>query len=62
MEVLRPTQIHLNKDAFQATHPSERTLCVLEVMTPKWSNFVLTTDIPHRETDVLVLHRLNIKT
>ena len=37
-------------------------MCVLEVMTPQRSNFVLTTDIPYCETDVLVLHRLYIKT
>lgn len=38
------------------------TLRVLEVMPPKWPDLVLTTDIPHGETDVLVLYCLHIKT
>lgn len=38
------------------------TLCVLEIMTPQWTNFVLSADIPHCETDVFVLNGLHIKT
>jgi len=38
------------------------TLCVLEVVSPQRSNLVLTTDIPNRETNILILHRLNIET
>ena len=38
------------------------TLCVLEVMTPQRSDFVLTTDIPHGKTNVLVLDSLYIET
>lgn len=41
---------------------SQPTLCVLEIMTPQWTNFVLPTDIPHCETDVFVLNGLHIKT
>lgn len=36
-------------------------LCILEVMPPQWSDFVLTTDIPYGETDVFVLYSFNIK-
>lgn len=38
------------------------TLSVLEVMSPQWSDLVLTTHIPHSETNVLIFYRLNIKT
>lgn len=38
------------------------TLRVLEVMSPKWPDLVLTTNIPHGETDVPVLYCLHIKT
>lgn len=41
---------------------SKHTLCVLEVVSPQRSNFVLATDIPYCETDVLVLYCLYIKT
>lgn len=37
------------------------TLCVLKVVSPQGSDFVLTAHIPHCETDVLVLHRLDVK-
>ena len=36
-------------------------LCVLEVVSPEWSDLVLTTNVPHCEIDVLVLHSLNIE-
>lgn len=36
-------------------------LCVLKVVSPKWSDFVLTTNIPNCETDVLVFDCLNIE-
>ncbi len=38
------------------------TLCVLEIMAPQWSNLILTTNVPNRETYILVLHSFNIKT
>lgn len=41
---------------------SKPTLCVLEIMTPQRTNFVLSADIPHCETDVFVLNGLHIKT
>lgn len=37
------------------------TLCVLEIMTPQWSNLILTTDVPNCETYILVLHSFNVK-
>lgn len=37
------------------------TLRVLKVVSPQGSDFVLTAHIPHGETDVLVLHRLDVK-
>jgi len=39
----------------------QRTLSVLEVMSPQRPNLVLTTDIPDSELDVLVLYGLNIE-
>ena len=41
---------------------SKLTLCVLEVMPPQRPNLILTSDVPHSETNVLVLHRFHIET
>ena len=38
------------------------TLSVLEVVSPERSDLVLSADVPHCETDVLILHSLNIET
>ena len=38
------------------------TLGVLEVMSPERSDFILSTDIPHGELDVLVLDSLDVET
>lgn len=37
------------------------TLSVLEIMSPQWSDFVLTTNIPHSKAYVFVLHCFNIE-
>ena len=37
------------------------TLGVLEVMPPQGPDLVLTADIPHRETDVLIFNRLHVE-
>ena len=39
-----------------------RYLRVLEVMSPQWSDFILTAYIPHCEADVLVFDRFHIET
>jgi len=44
-----------------AVNDEDDTLSVLEVMSPQWSNFVLSTNIPHGELDVLVLDGLNVE-
>ena len=36
-------------------------LCVGVVVSPQWSDLVLTTDIPHCETDVLILDGLHVE-
>lgn len=36
-------------------------LCILEVMSPERSDFVLTTYIPYCETNIFILDRLYIK-
>ena len=36
-------------------------LCVEEVVSPQRSDLVLTTDVPHCETDILVFDRLHIE-
>ena len=33
----------------------------LEVMSPQWSDLVLTADVPHGEADVFVLDRLDVE-
>ena len=67
-------RLRKTKDAFSEFHhrsilhnisnspTGKLTLCVLEVMSPKWSDFVLTADIPNSKTYVLVLHCFYIKT
>ena len=37
------------------------TLSVLEIVPPKWSDFILTSDIPDSKTDVLILHCFYVK-
>ena len=44
-----------------AVNNEDDALGVLEVMPPQRSNLVLSTDIPHSELDILVLHRLDIE-
>jgi hypothetical protein len=38
------------------------TLGVLEVMSPQWTNLVLSTDIPNCELNVLVLDSFDVET
>jgi len=40
----------------------ERTLCVLEVMPPQWTDLILASNVPHCKADVLVLHCLHVET
>jgi len=47
--------------AIVAVDDEDNTLSVLEVMSPERTDLVLTTDIPHRKLDVLVLHRLDVE-
>lgn len=49
----------------QRSKPVSRVLlylCVLKVMPPQGTDFVLAANVPYSKTDVLVLHRLHIKT
>merc|ERR1711988_1632151 len=43
-------------------HNEYKSLCILEIVTPKRSNLILTTYIPHSKTDVLVLNSLDVET
>jgi len=45
-----------------AVHDEHETLCSGVVVSPQWSNLVLSTDVPHVEFDILIRHRLNVKT
>ena len=50
--------------AEQAACSSDRVgahLCVLEIVTPQRADLVLTSHIPHREADVLVLDSLHVE-
>ena len=42
-------------------HDEDQPLCVLKVVPPKRSDFVLTTHIPDCEADVLVFDRFDVK-
>ena len=48
--------------AIVGVNNEDDTLSVLEVMSPERSDLVLSTDIPHGEGDVLVLHSLDVET
>ncbi|EEQ37837.1 ADP-ribosylation factor 1 [Clavispora lusitaniae ATCC 42720] len=43
-------------------HNENDTLCVSEVVSPQWSDLVLSTDIPNGEGNVLVLNGLDVET
>ena len=77
MPTLAKNDMNINSEGTELTYTSPQnpglkrwmqdteddiTLCVLEVMSPQRSNLVLTTHIPHCETDVLVLHSLHVET
>ena len=47
--------------AIVGVNNEDDTLGVLEVMAPQRTDLVLSTDIPHRELNVLVLDRLNVE-
>ena len=47
--------------AIVAVDHEDDALRVLEVMPPQRSDLVLSTDIPHGELNVLVLHSLNVE-
>mgnify|MGYP004415987879 CR=1 FL=1 len=40
----------------------DQALRVLEVVSPQRTNFVLSSDIPHRERNVLVFDRFDVET
>ena len=40
---------------------SDPHLCVNKIMSPQWSNLVLTAHIPNCETNVLVINSFNIE-
>ena len=42
-------------------HHEDETLRILEVVPPQGTDLVLTSHIPHREADVLVLHGLHVE-
>lgn len=43
-------------------HHEDNALSVLEVVSPEWSDLVLTTHIPHGKLNVLVLNCLHVET
>lgn len=50
-----------NTVAIVGINNEDDTLGVLEVMSPQWSDLVLSSDIPHGELDVLVLDGLDVE-
>ena len=51
----------INSFAIVGVHDVDEALCVGVVVPPQESNLILTTDVPHVETNVLVLYGLNIE-
>lgn len=47
--------------AIVAVNHEDDTLCILEVMPPKRSDLVLSTDVPNCELDVLILDGLDVE-
>lgn len=47
--------------AIVAVHNKDQTLCILEVITPQRSNFILTTNIPDSERNVLIFNCFNVE-
>ena len=39
----------------------DQALRVLEIVAPEWADLVLSTHIPHREADILVLNSLDVE-
>lgn len=37
-------------------------LCILEVVSPQWTDLILTAHIPHCKTNILVFYRLDVET
>jgi len=52
----------VNAIAIVAVDHEDDALSVLIVVAPQRSNFVLATDVPHSEADVLVLDGLDVET
>lgn len=51
------TQHNTNKKKGTLPH-----LRVLEIVTPQWPDFVLASNVPYSETNILILHSLDIET
>jgi len=45
-----------------AVHDEHETLRSSVVVSPQRANLVLPTDVPHVELDILIRHRLDVKT
>ena len=52
----------INTSLIVRINHEDQTLSVLVIMSPQVTNLVLTTNIPHSERNVLVLHSLHIET
>lgn len=61
---MNKNNIKLNKNDFRCTALMQphSYLCVLEVMSPKWSDLVLATHIPNSKTDIFIFYSLHIET
>ena len=59
LELLR---CFLNPVSVLTVHHVNEAICVVEVMSPQWSQLFLPAHIPDCEEDILVLHLLNIET
>lgn len=51
----------LDAIAIVAIHDEDDAIGVLVVVAPEWSEFILATNIPHGELEILVLQRLDIE-
>jgi len=59
--IMNQTLNNVQGEPVVAVHHEDESLGVLEVMSPQRTDLVLTADVPHGETDVLVFNSLDIE-
>lgn len=55
-------KLQSNFPTFVQMLSTHQTICVVEIMPPQWSEFLLTSHIPHGKLHIFVLYLFNIET